>query len=313
MPRPVAPATDPAPPAPAAIVPAASAVPSAAPARASSCVHCGAPLHTAFCARCGERRAADRDFSMRAFIGELVVTITGADGTLHRTVRTLFRRPGELTAAFMRGEWIRYTRPLQLFLLANVFYFLLASSSGSRVFDTPLSVHLGNTFHRGVAGRMVEARLAERGLPLETYARTFDRVATLQAKTLIIAMVPLWAVGLALVQARKRRFALEHLVFALHYFSALLVLMVATHLLVGKPLIALVRRPDGTVDWRAWDDWVTLVNVAVQVTYLTLAQRRAYGDGVPVAVVKAVALVAVFMITLFAYRALLFFTVYWST
>ena len=294
-------------------MPLAFPPPSLAAEPVAYCVTCGAPLATPYCAECGERRASDRDYSLRHFATESIETITDADSTLWRSVKTLFARPGELTRAYMRGQRLGYTRPLQLFFYANVFYFFAAVSLGSRVFDTPLRIHMNQTYHSAIATRLVEAKLAKRGMTLQAYERTFDQAATVQAKTLIIAMVPVWAIGLAIVQLRKRRYAVEHLVFALHFFAAILVLGIVIHVLVGKPLAALLAGPDGAVNWGSWDGIVTLVTVIVQVTYLTLAFRRNYGDSTVVAVAKGLAMVVVFMYTLFAYRALLFFTVYSST
>jgi hypothetical protein len=66
---------------------------------AERCVSCGLPAGTAFCPRCGERRAADRRYSILHFAHEGAQAFTNADGSLLRTLRILLRRPGELAAA----------------------------------------------------------------------------------------------------------------------------------------------------------------------------------------------------------------------
>lgn len=112
--------------------------------------------------------------------------MTNADSRLWRTFATLVRRPGEFTRAYMRGVRVPYLKPLQLFLIVNVVYFVWTSYSGERVFDTPLGNHFANTSYGGAAVRLVRTRLAERHLSLETYRASFGAAATAQAKSLIV-------------------------------------------------------------------------------------------------------------------------------
>src|SRR5829696_6431561 len=71
--------------------PAAAVPPPAAASAPAACVSCGALTDTPYCPRCGERRAADRRYSLRAFAAEAFETVTNADSTLWRTFVTLLR------------------------------------------------------------------------------------------------------------------------------------------------------------------------------------------------------------------------------
>jgi hypothetical protein len=275
------------------------------------CVSCGRAVNTAFCPHCGERRASDREYSLPHFAREAVNAFTNTDGKLIRTLRTLIRRPGELTAAYMRGERGRYMRPLQVFLLLNLAFFLFAAPSNA--FATSLRMHMTAVLHKEIASRVVHARLATRGITLDQYRVAFDEASATQAKSLVIVMVPMFAMVIWLVNARRRRYALQHLVFSLHAFSVLFLILIAAGLLVEMPLAWWARARRVDLPWQLTDLVVTSATLLAFSTYLVLAQRRAYGDGRAAAVAKAAALCVGYMFVLFAYRFVLFFTAFWAT
>lgn len=235
-----------------------------------------------------------------------------ADGTLWRTLKTLVTRPGELTAAYMRGERVRYMKPLQLFVLVSVAYFVVTGITGTRAFDTPLRLHMRDPRIGYTAQRLVIKRAAERGMPLEAYATTFDRAATTQAKSLVIVMVPAFALLVGILELWRRRFALQHLIFALHTYALLLIVNVAID--VGPlTLMRLISRVTESLDAFLMDQAIGVIIIGSMSAYLYLALRRAYGDGSLSAALKTLVLVSGIVVILVAYRYLLFFTTFWAT
>jgi len=302
-----------------------------------TCVTCGAPAGTPYCARCGERRAADRPYTWHSLVDELWDAFSPVDGRVGRTLLTLLRRPGELTAAYMRGVRMPYVPPLRLFLLVNVVFFLNASigervrialpharawTGGNRSFDTPLWVHLTNTAHARVARRLVrqhvpprrgESAIAYNARIDRDYRPRFDAESTTQAKTLLIAMVPMFALLIGAVEWRRRRHAVQHLVLATHAIALLLLIVVAAQWVVGLPEAAALALSDSSPDAANQDLLITVPMLAAFALWLRGALRRAYGDGPIAATIKAVALALGFGLVLFAYRALLFVTTLYAT
>lgn len=275
------------------------------------CVSCGAPAGTPYCPECGERRAADRRYTLRAFAAEAFETVTNADSTLWRTLVTLLRHPGELTRAWMAGVRVPYMKPLQLFLIVNVLYFVWAGWAGERVFDTGLFNHMRNGAFRLEIQRQVVGRLLERWIAYPAYAAAFNAAATLQAKTLIISMVPMFATVLALVQVRRRRPLVQHLVYALHLYTLLLLLSIAQRYLVQWPVIWVSR----LADLRLLDGEgiITTAMVSAMGLYVLLSLRRAYGDGWLAALAKTALLTTAIVAVLGLYRTLLFYVTFWTT
>lgn len=307
---------------------------------AESCVTCGAPSSTPFCARCGERRAADRPRALGAIVEEAWDAFSPVDGRLGRTVASLVRRPGELAAEYMRGVRLPYVPPLRLFLLVNVLFFLHASMSwetrvrlpgvgpmtvsvgGNRTFDTPLAVHVSQTAHQKLARAMVlrrvpirpgETAAAYNGRLTREYAPRFDRNSTTQAKSLVIAMVPMFALLVAALERRRRRPALQHLVFSLHAMAVMLVVISVTRYIVGIPIAVLHNAAGRTWSASTLDLMASLPMLAALALWLRAGLRRAYDDGPLAATLKALALAAGFGLVLFAYRALLFVTTVLTT
>lgn len=150
--------------------------------------------------------------------------LSSIDGRLIRSVRCLVTRPGALTAAYLQGQRKPYILPLQLFLLTNVLFFALQSSSDVKIFSTPIDVHLHNDIWGAVAQRLVARRMEATHLSLAEYAPVFNQAVALNAKSLIILMALSFAVPLPLIFYRSRRPFVAHLVFSLHFYAFVLLL-----------------------------------------------------------------------------------------
>ena len=278
-----------------------------------TCVTCGELADTAFCPYCGERRASDRPLRIRAVLEEAWDEFAAIDGRVIRSFWTLLRRPGALTLAYVRGERLRYLTPLKLFLLVNVLYFVQVSTTHADTLTTPLAVHLDATFHRDIAQHLVRARLATRRVTLAQYAPKFDAAAATQAKTLVVALVPLFAVLIALVEVRRRRPAIQHVAFAFHAMSVLLLgqVVLVYGWIAAMTAYVRLRHPQGSVKF---DDGAFSVVLSLGLwLWVTPGLRRTYGDGWIGAACKGAALTYGVLPVLYAYRLLLFFIAFWVT
>jgi len=279
---------------------------------AERCPTCGGAVETPYCPTCGEQRATDRHYSLRHLGEELFETLFHADGRAIRTFRALIARPGALTAAYMRGERKPYVAPLQLFFLANIVFFVWVGITHINTFSTPLQFHVGGMFYSGLAHRLVDARLAARHLTYDSYAATFDHAATLQAKSLIILMVPMLALVTMLVTLPRRRSVTQHVVFALHTMTVTLLFIMAISLVLGLAESAFVHA--GVVArWQLWDQLSALAIMIALGAYTHRALRRAYGLSSTDATVRAVLFTLAFIPTVFLYRGVLFFTTFYTT
>lgn len=296
--------------------PVAPQPPAAAAASRESpepCVTCGRPAGSAYCPHCGERRAADRRYTLGALAEEAVDALSPADGRGLRTAWLLLRRPGALTAAYVRGVRQPYLAPLKLFLLVNLAYFAFVAVTHQPVFTTRLVSHLYRSPYEATAQRLVAARLAARGTTEAAYRERFDAAAETQAKSLVGLLVPGFALAVALVQVRRRRPALHHLTFALHSVAALLVVLMVCGVTVFPLAELAVQRSGLDPDGELADALTAMPLLLVWGAWLAAGSRAAYGDGWAAAAAKAAALLVGFMGVLGVYRALLFVVTFATT
>lgn len=238
------------------------------------CPSCGSPVHERFCPRCGERRRPGDALSLRHLARETVEQASSLDVTLLRTLATLVRRPGALTDAYVRGARGRYTRPVQLFLLLNVVFFLVAPRLGLLEYrrSAPFSaVELGDSMR----GRMLARHQREHRLSPSELRDRFNASVERRRREAFSLWVLAFAGGVALLHLRGRRYLAEHLVFAIHFFTFVLLfapaVVAAAH--AGGGLLASVAPRVGPVL-----PILLLVGLAGGLgAYLAVALRRVYG------------------------------------
>jgi len=193
------------------------------------CLDCGAPLTGRFCAGCGQKRIEPEERRMAWFLRSLAESAFGVDGRLRRTLASFALRPGELGAAWLAGQRSRYLPPLGVFLLVNLLYFIAPRLTDLAL---PLSAQFLQ-YYGELARALVDARLVERGIPLEAYAPRFEVQVQSLAKLLVIAHPLLLAPVLALVLFRRRIPVVDHLAIALHVWAGLLAIALVLPYLIG--------------------------------------------------------------------------------
>lgn len=299
---------------------------------ADRCPSCGAERPRRFCAECGEARVEPRELTLTGFAGHAAGELTNLDGTLWRTVRLLVRRPGQLTVDWAAGRRRGLAKPLQLFVLANVLFFLVAQATVGDGLRYKLAafehgqvttLFLNDTL---AIQRMVAAKAARAGITRDAYARRFDAASAAQGSIWLL-VAPVFACAVATLNVRRRVPFGVHLTFSAHYFSFFLLAASATFATLVPALRAYWR-------WdRAWTAahgaapgslqslgrmlateailfWPVVAAVAL---YLVLALRRVYVTRWRTAAAQGLALAFLTVLSFKLYRSLLFAITFWTT
>lgn len=277
----------------------------AAPRGEEPCASCGRAFEGRFCPRCGERRLGAADLSLRAFAGEALNTLTNLDSTVSRSFAALVARPGLLAREYLAGRRTRYLRPLQLFVFCNVLFFFVQPLTGFNTLTTPLHVHLHHLPYSPLARRIVDRVVEAKGVSAREYELLFNATLDAQARTLVVAMVPLLA--LLLLVMHRRRYFVEHLVFSVHFFAFFLLLLPALTTALWAAHTGLRALGVGA-PWLWSDAGVTTVLLTLCGAYLFAALRRVYGQGRWASAWKAALLAVGVMVVIQVYRLILFFT-----
>ncbi|MCH8961932.1 MAG: DUF3667 domain-containing protein [Bacteroidetes bacterium] len=280
------------------------------------CPTCGATAIGTYCHQCGEKVGRGNDPSLWHFVREAAAALTNTDNKLFRSFRALVLKPGRLTTAYMAGRRVPYLPPFRLFLVANVLFFLTVSITGQGPFTTRLRTHIesGNFFHRARAERMVTSHLETTGTSFEVYEEVFNRRVNTLSKTLVLVMIPLFALLMKGVFIRRRRaYFVKHLVFSFHFYAYLMLLVV----FFGWMLALLVEALKAVFGpgWYLWfrsDSGISLLLFFMIVGYLFFALRRAFDQKIVFALATAFLLSVGMYYVLLLYRALLFFITFYT-
>ena len=291
-----------------------------------TCPTCGSLRTTRYCGHCGERAVAPDELSFGRFLRSLAEEIipgldSDADqpihrmgGRVYRTVYQLFRHPGRVTADYIAGRRRPYMKPVQVFVVVSVLFFLF----GHNYFQ----FQLGEYEHVPIYGETFDAVAAEQArmkLTPEQYERRFNETLVTHKKAVMALTVPVFALGF-LPLYRRRRYG-EHLVFSIHFFAVLLLFMITVLYAVFRVMVAVFRLTveaypafaqvlDAVLRSEAWI--VFMVYFPMHL-YLTVALRRVYGQGTVISALKALVLVFWHIaILVIVFKTALFFTTFYT-
>ena len=294
-----------------------------------ACANCGGGPVAQYCAQCGQRRVRPQDLTTASFLRESFHELTSLDGRLWRTMRVLLTAPGMLAREYFDGRGGRYMKPLSLFVLLNLVFFLIQPHTGLMRYG--LSSYI--EFDGDVAARKqdfvsaarldramsVEATRRARGLPArpikpesyEVFRARFDSTLQNQKQSLLIVSIPLLALAMVPLYARRRHRYAEHLVFSVHTYAFFLFfagVLVTPLFIVTLTLLAKVGVSQSAL--AALESERSLVAVLFLVIggYIYLGLRRMYGDSRARAALYATLLFAVMQGLIIVYHDALFHT-----
>jgi thiamine biosynthesis protein ThiS len=277
------------------------------------CPTCSERASGRFCKACGEKRFSPSDLSVHHFFSHALGEFFHFDSKIFSSFRLLFTRPGFLTAEYARGCRKPYLHPFQVFFIANLIYFFLQPLTGWTGLKTPLFVHTHMSGYSSLASGLVAQRVAAKGVSESQFTHAFDHVVDLQARSLVLLMVPMFAMVLWLLEWRKRRFFGEHLAFALHFYAFWVITLFLIVFGLSKPVIWFLQHRGIVFGETALDHFLYLAGQVILFVYLFPALRTFYHDKTGFAVVKTLGLIFAMDFMMQAYRFILFLTALYTS
>ena len=225
----------------------------------TQCRLCGTDLVGPYCHACGQATPDARRGLREVLLGQT--------GRLTHTLRMLFTRPGELAREIDEGRDRASLRPLTLLLNLIPLFFLLGG--GPQGFSVRMFASNDPT-HRIAA--IAERAAARRNVPPAVFDERIEQRFRAVYSLLVVVQVAAYGLMLGLVERRRRKSWLVHFAAATHYMCFSFVLSIV---LFGSMKLAGVNLVQHPV--------IGAIPMLINLTYLTLMLRRAYGDRVPLA------------------------------
>jgi len=261
------------------------------------CPSCASTVNTAYCPGCGERPLDPRHLTIRGLISQFAGFLIHLDHRIVNSVRCMIMQPGQLTVAFEAGQRQAYLGPFKLFVLANLAFFALQSTSDLRVFSTELERQADGGEGTDFGRALVQQYLDDHELSLEAYAPIYDQAVAVHARSLIGLMVLPFGLFLPLIFWRKKPFAV-HVVFSVHFFAY--ILLVYSLLAAGIAIATVVTEQ---AHWSQMIDNILTVAILTSLaSFLYVAIHRVYQTLGVARVVQTLLLIAVYILCFLGYR-----------
>ncbi len=273
-----------------------------------TCKTCGHAFAGRYCNQCGEKVIEPRDLSVRHYLEDIFNAFTSLDGKVWRTVRLVAQAPGGLSRAYMEGRRSLYLKPLSVFFLANLIYFLLPFFE---TFNTRLDTQLSGRPHSRIAVRLADAYMREKKITKPVFRERYEARSTENAKLLLIVLVFLISVPLGVANTGKQPYLAGHITLA---FEIMTFNLLFNAIALGVVVYGIVYAGQ----WLEID-LVPLVNLLVNpfvfVTngyFLYRAERTFYGCPPRESLWRMALVVPCLFAALGAYRTILFFVTFYS-
>ena len=274
-----------------------------------TCKTCDNNFSGKFCNICGEKVIEPSDKSFYSFLGSILNEFTFLDNKFLYTLRLMLLKTGYVTRQYIEGTRIKFVKPLSMFFVVNLIYFLFATAD---TFNSQLTTQINYLPHSTIAKKMVEKRLEKERITLEAFEPRYNEHSTDIAKLLHIVFVVLMAIPIMIVNFSKERYFVDHLTTSLE-FNIVTILMVIIVIPWTIGLLDSLFSSSTHIIRSILDDSVySLVAAFICGILFYFMERRVYKQRILWAIVKSIVLLPCTLYVLQIYRAILFFATMWT-
>lgn len=268
-----------------------------------TCKSCNNQFTGTYCNVCGEKVINHDDRKLKYFLGDLLNALTFADSKLWRTLKSILITPGKFSNDFVEGKRNRYMKPVSIFFLANLLYFLLPTFN---TFNSNLNLQMTDFWHSNLAKEMVNHELTKSGIDLQEYSNSYNKKTAELSKLFLIIMAGLLALfSYPIHLGSNKKLLADHLVLGLEtmVFILLFCIMFLSYMLSLLSYIDIVVVNDRNLTFVGI---VALLYFFGSIEYHFFGFRKFRMFFNPLLSILAVA----FSISI--YRSILFFITFWS-
>ena len=268
------------------------------------CKSCGNQFTGRYCNQCGEKVILPEDKSLKALFSSILVAITFADSKVFRTLAYVIRNPGYISKEASEGRTVRYLRPLSLFFVLNLIYFLFPLI---QLFNARWKTQLVSTYG-ALVKYMSSAWMVRNGIRpdkngINAFELLYNETTLGFAKLMVVVFVVLASLPLNFLYRRSGR------LFADHF--GLMVELACFNLLVNALFITIMAKVlpiGGFLD----ETVLTIIFVTTNFYFVLRSTATFYGDNGWKWVIRSLLIVLLLKVALELYRLVLFLVTIWS-
>lgn len=265
------------------------------------CASCENKFHGRFCNICGERAIEPHERSLKEFVLDAWNSFTFLDGKFMRSLSHLIMKPGQMSLDISQGKRIGYMKPIALFLVANLIYFLFPFA---RTFNTTLTAQQRSFYGKVInSPEQVEEKIEELKIDPEAFETKFNQKSTIISKTILITIIPIFSIFLALIFVRSKRLFFDHLLFSIEFFTYTMFVTTIGYSLFTKTLVGL---NSSFINRLLNEDFFTLGALFITVYFVYRGLKTFYHQNTAQSIIMTIPTVLIFMLSVICYRILLF-------
>ena len=274
-----------------------------------TCKTCGNVFTGIYCNHCGEKVIEPKDRSFKSFIGNFLTAITLADNRFLKTLWLTIKNPGFLSKEYANGRRVNYLRPLQMFFVLNLIYFLFPTL---QLFNARLQTQMYYLFHSPIARALVNQRLTDEHLSFSGFELIYNQQTTVLGKLLIVVFVWLASLPLSLIFRKKNRYFTDHVALSVE-LACFNIFVNAISLSVILFTLSKIFKWSGTTlgDYLN-DDVLNFIFISTNLYFIYRAAKTFYGQTGKSLIIKSILGILGVYLALEAYKLLLFFVTFYS-
>jgi len=273
-----------------------------------TCKSCGHEFRGNYCNVCGEKVLVAEDRSFKTWLTNFNITSAVVENKFIKTLFLIIRKPGFFSKEYSTGKRVNYMRPMQLFFVLNVIYFLFPLV---QLFNTSLNTQMHLRTHSPIVRSMVNDKLAEEGYSYQGYSLMYNEKSTSLAKLLVILFVLCAAGPLAIIFAKRSRYFSDHLTVSLE----LAIFNLAMNTLFLSLLLIIINN---VIHWShtGWEKYLddttlTLIFVLTNAYFMFSAGKTFYNERGFLLIIKVMLGLLGLFVALELYRIILFLVTFW--
>jgi hypothetical protein len=273
------------------------------------CKSCDHEFVGLYCNLCGEKVIEPKDRKFKSFLGNVLVATTFIDNKFLKSMWSTISKPGFLSREYVDGRRVMYMRPLQMFFILNLIYFLFPVL---QMFNSSLYTQLNVLPHSKLARKVVAEQLKQEGMTLSGFELMYNDKTTGLAKLLIVIFVVLASLPLSLIFRKKNRYFTDHVAFSVELTSFNLAVNAIGLTLVFALISKIFRVGHSGYGVYLNDLTLTIIFVSTNLYFIFYAARTFYQQRGKRLILKAFAGILGLFLALEVYRFLLFFITIWT-